>query len=226
MKRLFKRNTIYLIVRIVIGLLFVMNVVGFFLVKDDSQQGRLVFNAFQSLGLLLASTIPGFVERKTKLNIPDFMEIIFIFMCIAHFALGEMAGFFVKYSWWDEMLHTLSGSMIAILGFSLINTINQEKINMNVMPFFVAIFATSFSISIGVLWEMVEFAADGLTGSNMQRYLNSNTGEPFIGRAALFDTMKDFILDTIGAVVISIIGYIDMKKEKEAFSKWTMRKFN
>ncbi len=226
MKRLFKRNTIYLIVRIIIGITFALNIVGFFLVKDDSQQSRLIFNAFQSLGLLLASTVPGFVERKTKLNIPDFMEIIFLFLCIAHFALGEMAGFFVKYSWWDEMLHTFSGSMVAILGFSLVNTINQEKINMNVMPFFVAVFATCFSVSIGVLWEIVEFALDGLTGSNMQRYLNSYTGEPFIGRDALFDTMKDFILDTIGAVVISITGYISMKKQKEPFSKWTMKKFN
>ena len=48
-------------------------------------------------------------------------------MCICHFILGEMYDFFIKYSWWDSMLHTFSGMMVAILGFSIINSINLEN---------------------------------------------------------------------------------------------------
>ena len=39
-------------------------------------------------------------------------------------------------------------------------------------------------------------------------------GTPFLGRAALMDTMKDLIVDTIGAAVMSVIGYISLKYEK------------
>ena len=48
----------------------------------------------------------------------------------------------------------------------------------------------------------------------MQRYSDSVTREPFLGRAALFDTMKDLVLDTIGALVIAIISYVDLKRKK------------
>ena len=118
----------------------------------------------ECLLLLSVSFIPGLIERKTKVNIPDFMEIIFIVMCICHFILGEMGSYYVKYSWWDVMLHTLSGSMIAIIGFSLINSLNQENKKMNLVPIFVSIFAICFSVTMGVLWEIVEFTSDYFTG--------------------------------------------------------------
>jgi len=224
MKKLMKKKTLYLVVRITMALLFILNVIGIFIIKDDSQQSRLAFNAFQSLLFLIASTIPELIEKKGKLDIPDFMEVIFIILCVCHFVLGEMVDFYIRFIWWDSMLHTLTGSMIAIVGFSLVNSINHEKNSMKLMPIFVAIFAVSFSIMIGVIWEIVEFLSDHFTGSNMQRYKNSNTQVLFTGRTALLDTMKDLILDMIGAIFISILGYLDMKKEKLAFKRWMIRK--
>jgi uncharacterized membrane protein YjdF len=224
MERILKISILYKVLRIIIGLLFILNVVGIFLVNDDSQQSRLAFNAFQTFAFLLVSTIPSVIEKKGNLNIPDFMEVIFIIMCICHFIFGEMLEFFKHVSWWDSLLHTFSGSMVAILGFSLVNSLNIENKTMNIPPIFVAIFAICFSVTIGVLWEIVEFLIDYLTGSNMQRYRHSITNVDFVGRKALLDTMKDLILDTIGACIISIIGYLDLKKQKTAFKRWTIKK--
>lgn len=224
MQKSLKMNIFYRVLRIIIGLLFVLNVVGIFIVKDDSQRSRLAFNAFQAFGFLLVSTIPSVIEKKGKLNIPDFMEVIFIIMCICHFILGEMYDFFIKYRWWDSMLHTFSGMMVAILGFSIVNSINQENKDMNIPPIIIALFAICFSVTVGVLWEIVEFLIDFISSSNMQRFKDNYTGEPFVGRKALLDTMKDLILDTLGACIISIIGFLDLRNEKKAFYRWTIRK--
>ncbi len=35
-----------------------------------------------------------------------------------------------------------------------------------------------------------------------------------MGRDALWDTMKDIIVDTVGALVMSAIGYISLKYKK------------
>lgn len=40
-----------------------------------------------------------------------------------------------------------------------------------------------------------------------------------IGQKALFDTMKDFILNTSGAFIASLIGYIDLKREAYLLNK-------
>ncbi|ERJ11772.1 hypothetical protein [Haloplasma contractile] len=219
-----KIGLFYTVVRITIGVMFILNVIGIFLLDNDSQQSRLVFNAVQSLLLLIVTILPGLIERKFKLNIPDFMEVIFIIMCIFHFILGEIGEFYIHVKWWDSMLHTLSGSMIAILGYSLANSIDQDHNQNKLTPFFVSLFAVCFSVTIGVVWEVAEFLVDAFVGTNMQRYLISDTLEPLVGRAALVDTMKDLILDTLGAIVIAIIGFIDMKNGREAFKNWILRR--
>ncbi|MDR1326674.1 MAG: hypothetical protein LBK00_11630 [Treponema sp.] len=35
-----------------------------------------------------------------------------------------------------------------------------------------------------------------------------------IGKAAIFDTMKDLIVDTLGALLVCIIGYFMIKNKK------------
>ena len=214
-KKLNKTKMIYMITRFCMLLLFVFNVLGFIIDKDDSQKSRDLFNAAQSLMMFLCTFVPGFIERTGKVSVPNVMSIIFILFCMAHFVVGEIGGIYVKSKVFDSILHTLSGSMITILGFSIIRLLNDsDNVDLKLSPSFVAIFVVCFSVTVGVAWEIVEFLADALTGSNMQRYSDSVTREPFLGRMALFDTMKDLILDSIGAIVVAIISYVDLKKRK------------
>lgn len=221
-----KTKLMYIIVRICILILFVVNMVAFFVDKDDSQKCRAAFNAAQSFMMFLCTFVPGFLEKRGKVSIPNVMSVVFMIFCLAHFVVGEIGEVYVKSKVFDSILHTLSGSMLAILGFSIIRLLNNsEKVDLNLNPMFIAVFVICFSITIGVLWEFVEFTADAITGSNMQRYSDSVTREPFLGREALFDTMKDLMLDTAGALVVAIISYIDLKKRKtHSKIKWFIEK--
>lgn len=49
---------------------------------------------------------------------------------------------------------------------SLLN--NDERITLSMSPVFVALFACSFAVFLGVFWEFYEFAADSF-GMNMQK---------------------------------------------------------
>lgn len=62
----------------------------------------------------------------------------------------------------------------------------------------------AFTALIGVLWEVCEYAIDGMAGGNMQRFNNSVTGEAFIGRKALQDTMIDLMMDTVGGLLAGL----------------------
>jgi len=50
-------------------------------------------------------------------------------------------------------------------------------------------------------------------GVNMQKFALEN-GTLLSGRLAVVDTMQDLIVDSIGAFVMSIIGYISLKHKK------------
>lgn len=106
---------------------------------------------------------------------------------------------------------------MALLSFSLINLLNKNSKDFKLSIGFMALFAFSLTLTIGVMWEIFEFANDSISGSNMQRaYVSTmnGRGEPLLGQAALADTMKDLILDSIGAGIVCIICVIAVCKNK------------
>lgn len=113
--------------------------------------------------------------------------------------------------------------MLGALGFSMIAIFNNaERIPLNLSPVFIAVFAFCFALAMGAVWEIYEFTMDSVFGTNMQKYMLDN-GTALIGQAALQDTMKDIIVDAIGALVMSTIGYISLKYKKGWVEKLTIR---
>ena len=105
--------------------------------------------------------------------------------------------------------------MIGALGFSIVTLLNKtEKVPMELSPLFVALFSFCFAVTLGVVWEFYEYTFDGLLGLNMQKFALEN-GTLLIGRAALADTMMDLVVDAVGAFIMSVIGYISLKYNKE-----------
>jgi hypothetical protein len=51
---------------------------------------------------------------------------------------------------------------------------------------------------------------------NAGQYIDKRTGTIFIGRDAVFDTMKDLVVDVAGALFISILGYLLLCKRKDS----------
>ena len=163
---------------------------------------------------VIAMLLPGLLQKKLRINIPSNMLILYTIFLYAAIYLGEVKSFYYNVPNWDNILHTFSGAMIGAIGFSFVTLLNKtEKVPMNLSPLFVAVFSFFFFFFLGVVWEFYEFTFDGLLGLNMQKFALEN-GTQLIGRAALTDTMIDLFVDAVGALIISIIGYISLKYNK------------
>lgn len=175
------------------------------------------------LGLIVI-LLPGLIEHKIRIEIPSNMMIVYILFIYAATFLGEVRSFYYRVPHFDTLLHTLSGGMIATLGFSLIAFLNNsDKIPVTLSPLFVACFTFCFALALGGIWEIYEFLADGIMNTNMQKFALEN-GTMLIGREAVIDTMKDLIVDAIGALVISVIGYISLKYKKGWIEKFQIKR--
>jgi uncharacterized membrane protein YjdF len=143
------------------------------------------------------------------------MHIFFTLFLYGAIILGEVQGYYRKYFHWDTVLHTLSGAMLGSVGFSIIDIINKnEKINLGLSDGFMSFFSFCFAVMLDTLWEIIEFIMDIFMDLNMQQYILPD-GTVLVGHFALFDTMKDLIVDVLGALAISIIGYILLKMRKK-----------
>ncbi len=158
--------------------------------------------------------LPMMLERKLKFEIPDSMEILFFVFLYGAIYLGEVRSFYYRFENWDTILHTFSGGMLGTLGFSVVNRLNRSKnVKINLSPLFVSLFAFCFAAAVGVLWEIYEFTFDGILGLNMQKF-RLESGEMLIGREALTDTMEDLIVDALGALVMSVVGFFAIRRNR------------
>lgn len=117
----------------------------------------------------------------------------------------------------------------------------EEKMKFELSPAFMSIVAFCFSMTIGVVWEFFEFGMDRFFGLDMQKdtilhSISSVMLDPAGGNKAvmirniqdmsvngqslglggyldigLYDTMEDLLVNFLGALIFSIIGYFYIK---------------
>lgn len=143
-------------------------------------------NVFLCVLTLFLFTLPSFLERTIRVEIPDTLEIIILLFIFAAEILGEIQAYYIQYPYWDTMLHTLNGFLCAAIGFSLLDILNRnEKLKFSLSPVYLAVVAFCFSMTIGVLWEFFEFSMDQLF---------------------LLDMQKDTVINSIGSVMLDPTG--------------------
>ena len=206
-------------------------------------------NVFVCVMTLVLFMIPAFVDRHLNIRLPLALEAVIMFFIFAAEILGEIQSFYTIIPYWDTILHTINGFMMAAIGFAMIDILNQDPhFHINLSPLFVAFVAFCFSMTIGVLWEFFEYTADQFFLTDMQKdWLVGNVSSVLINPSGLndpilikdvtktvisgtidgvpqdwvinnayldlglIDTMKDLIVNCIGAVVFSVIGLIYIK---------------
>ena len=169
----------------------------------------------QTIVGIVVIKLPEYLERKLKMVLPDLLKILYVSFLFCAIYLGEVHNFYMRIPFWDTILHALSGGMLAIIGFFIVQFMNRfERLDVRLSPGFVAFFAFCFAVTCGTLWEIYEFTADHILGTNMQKYMTYDLNL-LIGHEALIDTMKDLIVDVLAALVISVTGYVTIKNRQE-----------
>lgn len=222
-------------VEIVLDIIVVITMIRQFMIGE-------YHNVFLGALTLTLFMVPKIIERKLDVSIPAGLETIILLFIFSAEILGEINAFYIKVPIWDTVLHTTNGFLMAAIGFALIDIFNRsERFSITMSPYFVAFFAFCFSMTVGVVWEFFEFGMDQIFRMDMQKdwivpaissvKLNPDGANIPIKMAiesvvingeewnmggyldiGLIDTMKDLIVNFIGAVVFSLIGIAYLKQ--------------
>ncbi len=194
---------IYMIVRLFI----VFTIVTSFIRKEYEN----IFVCVLSLVLLM---IPGFISDKFSIELPSVLEVIIILFIFCSEILGEINCYYIKFQYWDTMLHTINGFICAAIGFSLVELLNRKKKDkFNLSPLFLSMVAFCFSMTIGILWEFFEFGCDYTLHTDMQK----DTIVHSISSVTLDETNKNVPVHidnikevTVNGEKLNIDGYLDI----------------
>lgn len=178
----------------------------------DGYGAYTAYNMLQRVGILIIVLIP-FVLRLFRVVLPSPVTIAFnLFMLITVFG-GTFMGLYINTNWWDKFNHTLSGVLLGLGGMFFLNALTRN--NEKVSAFGIFLYAFAFAVMCGAVWEIYEFACDGLLGSNMQKFRNDHSLVEYVGREALIDTMMDIVVDACGAVVAGILCAVATSKNRD-----------
>ena len=197
---------------------------------------------------LVLFLLPSLFEQLLKIEIPPVFQIIIYLFIFAAEILGEVNKYYTAIPGWDTMLHTINGFLCAAIGFSLFNILNRGSKSMQLSPFYLSLVAFCFSMTVGVVWEFIEFTADQMFFLDMQKdfvvssfasvtldesntqipvrvseiartIIETKNGDPVVIEGGyldigIIDTMKDLMVNFIGAIVFSVIGYFYEARNK------------
>lgn len=158
------------------------------------------YTTFMASFTFIITIVPFLFQKKYKIYIPPLLLSLIAVFAYATVFLGEVGGYYERFWWWDSMLHLGSAFAFCLLGFVVLLIYFGKEEN-KIQPWVISIFAFCFASTIGVLWEIFEFFMDQTFGLNMQR-------------SGLMDTMSDLIINSIGAGIASIVGFLYLKGKK------------
>ncbi len=201
-------------------------------------------SAFFCILALLLLYVPSWIQVKLHIELPPPLEITILCFIFAAEILGEVNAFYVVVPNWDTMLHTINGFLAAAVGFSMVILLNDdERLTFHLSPFFLALLAFCFSMTVGVLWEFFEFGMDQLFHTDMQKdtivhAIYTVTLDPTRSNQVvtipdiqevlingeelglggyldigIIDTMKDLFVNFVGALVFSVTGFFYAKSK-------------
>lgn len=150
---------VYMVLRIMVILMMILQIFN----KNYE-------NVFLCVLTLLLFIVPSFIQVNLKIELPTALEITILVFIFAAEILGEIQAYYIKFPFWDTVLHTINGFLMAAIGFALADILNRsKKISFQLSPAFLAIVAFCFSMTIGVIWEFFECGMDLFFGFDMQK---------------------------------------------------------
>ncbi|HCP80652.1 MAG TPA: hypothetical protein DIT67_03355 [Octadecabacter sp.] len=152
---------------------------------------------FAGAATLILTFLPERFAGLFGIRLPRSVLTAIVVFIFATLFLGEVGDFYERFWWWDVVLHFSSALSFGAIGFLLIFMLFEGD-RYAAPPWALSVLAFCVGLSIGALWEVFEFSMDQLFGMNMQK-------------SGLVDTMKDLIIDSIGAAIGAFSGYLYLK---------------
>lgn len=158
------------------------------------------------LGFAICVWIPFFCIWLFKLKVTRVALITYQVFMVLSIIVGSLWRMYIIWTSYDIVIHFSSGVVISLIAYSLFTSSEKNHVNM----FWLFVILVSIAMLCGGVWEIWEFATDGLLGNNGQEYIG------FAGRDALKDTMFDLICDFTGGLLGSSVALILYNKKRKS----------
>tara|TARA_Y100000310_G_scaffold94651_1_gene92406 strand:- start:249 stop:1307 length:1059 start_codon:yes stop_codon:yes gene_type:complete len=166
---------------------------------------------FSIIGFI-ATFLPQISKALFGANFPAEYEVLILLFIYGVLFLGDVRGVFAGFWWWDVLLNFAAAIALSIVGLTILYVLYKDK-KITANPFIIAFLTFSFSLAMGTVWEVIEFALDTFMNTTLQE--------------SAIDTMQDLVVNMLGALLVSLAGYSFIKDGRmKVVSEFVIKQMN
>ncbi|MBN1456205.1 MAG: hypothetical protein JW945_08170 [Methanomicrobia archaeon] len=159
-------------------------------------RGEYVWFIGSSFALFL-TLVPTILERDYKMKLPILFDTAITISIFFH-VIGSYHGFYKNVPFYDHFTHFVSAATVSLIGVTLLYDLAFHVRIVKLPPRGFGIFTVIFAMSMGVVWEFLEWGFDLMLGTALQQ--------------GLHDTMLDLLFDTIAGIIIGTFSTLKLRR--------------
>lgn len=152
---------------------------------------KLVLNAALPLGVTF---LPALLTRDYSVHMDAGLT-----LWLATAALLHAAGavwLYDAFGWFDQLAHAVSASLVGGVGYAVARALDRHSQAVRFPERLLAAYVVVFVLAFGVLWELLEFASEGLS--------EVVGGEAVLAQHGVDDVVMDLVFNAAGAAVVAV----------------------
>lgn len=148
-------------------------------------------------GFPLAITfLPAILRREYSYTM-DVRLVLLISLAAFLHAFGSL-GLYVRYSWYDEITHTVSAVLVAGIGYAVLMALERHSEEITLTSKLRGVFILVFVLAFSVIWEVFEFGVVWISQT-----LGVTSPVRVFG---IDDIVTDMVFNIVGAVLVAMWG--------------------
>lgn len=145
----------------------------------------------------LLTMAPSLMTRNLRLCLPWEVNLLVAVSFYLH-VMGHVGEYYVTLApYYDKLTHLVSSVTVALIAFFLA-VLAEHQGDLRLTRTAIIVFILVFTLAAGAVWEIYEFVADQVFGTNLQH--------------GNIDTMSDLIVDLAGAVIVAVLAAIALAR--------------
>jgi hypothetical protein len=153
--------------------------------------------SFFAIIMIFIAFIPSLIRYYFKIKLPYLFDVFICLALIFHMGNGLLDIYSVT-PIYNKFTHFFSACVVAFIFLLLLFVFNEYYRGIAVNIFKILFDVVVITMAFGVVWEFMEWTGDYFFYLNAQPSLN--------------DTMGDLFADTLGGLLIAVIGYFLIKR--------------
>lgn len=191
---------------IAVAILFEIILIAGAIFKIFSNQWNELYLYFVAI---ICITFPFIITKAAnykKIVLPSTFQFASVSFILLALFFGEIMQLYTKFWWWDLFLHGTFGCYAVIIGIHIMQgiIIKPNDVTIKRYAIFTLILSFCFTITLGTIWEMMEFLSDYFFQADMVN-------------GGLEDTATDLLIKMFGAFSTSVIYYFTKLRKRAEY---------